>query len=48
MKCVTCKREIKKLKKNELYNCQCGAKLLAVQIKKELVVMDLRLNKGEK
>lgn len=48
MKCISCKTEIKKLKKNELYKCQCGANLLAVMIKKELVVMDLRLNKEEK
>lgn len=49
MKCVTCKRDIgRKLKKNELYNCQCGAKLLAVMINKELVIMDLSIKKGEK
>lgn len=48
MKCIACKAEIKKLKKNELYHCECGAKLLAIQMKKELVVMDLSMKKGEK
>ena len=48
MECIACKRPIgRKLKKNELYNCQCGAKLLAVEINKELIVMDLKNNKGE-
>lgn len=41
MKCVECGRELGKVKKNQLINCQCGAKLLAVEINKKLVIEDL-------
>lgn len=36
MKCTECGREIGKVKKNQLINCKCGAKLLAVEMNKNL------------
>lgn len=48
MRCPKCYKKIGKLKKHELYNCQCGAKLLAVEINKKLEVFDLSKNEGEK
>ena len=46
MICPTCKSNLlKKLKRNELYNCRCGAKLLAVEINKKLEIFNL--SKGE-
>ena len=48
MNCPRCHKEIGKLKKNKLYNCQCGSKLLAVEINKKLVVEDLSKDKGGK
>lgn len=47
MKCPECYKEIGKLKKHELYNCQCGAKLLAVEISKRLQVFDLSKEEEE-
>jgi Zn finger protein HypA/HybF involved in hydrogenase expression len=47
MNCPGCRREVK-IKKNQLYNCQCGAKLLAVEINKKLIVEDLSKDKEEK
>lgn len=44
MKCPECNREIK-IKKNQTYDCQCGAKLMAVEVGKKLIVENL---KGEK
>jgi len=46
MKCPKCSKDIQ-VKKNQLYNCQCGAKLLAVEINKKLVLEDLS-KKGER
>ncbi|WMM26696.1 hypothetical protein RBU61_08455 [Tissierella sp. MB52-C2] len=43
MNCPKCGREIE-IKKNKLYNCQCGAKLLAVEINKKLIIEDLSKN----
>lgn len=48
MRCIKCGKEIGKLKKHELYNCQCGAKLLAVEINKKLEIFDLSKDKGER
>ena len=48
MKCPGCKNEIGKLKKNQLYDCQCGAKLLAVEVNKKLIIEDLSKDKEEK
>lgn len=48
MNCPRCKNEIGKLKKNQLYDCQCGAKLLAVEVKKKLIIEDLRKDKEVK
>lgn len=39
--CTRCRRKIK-IKKNQLYDCQCGAKLMAVEINKKLVISDVR------
>ncbi len=36
MKCVKCSREIGKLKKNQVYDCKCGEKLMTVEINKNL------------
>lgn len=47
MKCPKCNREIN-IKKNKLYSCQCGSKLLAVEINKKLVIEDLSKDKGDK
>ena len=41
MKCPNCRREVS-IKKNQTVDCQCGAKLLATQIKGKLEVFDLR------
>lgn len=38
--CTRCGRKIK-IKKNLLYDCQCGAKLMAVEINKKLVISDV-------
>lgn len=47
MKCPSCYKEIGKLKKHELYSCQCGAELLAVEINKKLQVFDLSKEEEE-
>lgn len=47
MRCPKCYKNIGKLKKHRLYNCSCGAKLLAVEINKELEVFDLSKNTEE-
>lgn len=44
MRCPECNRAIK-IKKNQLYNCQCGAKLLAVEINRKLIVENLKEEK---
>ncbi|WP_159436143.1 hypothetical protein [Anaerosalibacter sp. Marseille-P3206] len=44
MRCPKCGRGVK-IKKNQLYNCQCGAKLLAVEINKKLIVENLKKEK---
>ncbi len=41
MKCPKCRCEIK-IKKNELKNCKCGAKLMAIKINKKLIIEDLK------
>ena len=41
MKCPRCGQEIL-IKKNLLYNCQCGARLLAILIKGKLEIFDLK------
>lgn len=41
MKCPKCDKQVN-IKKNQLYECQCGARLLTVEIKKELKIFDLR------
>ena len=41
MKCPKCNRKIA-IKKNQSIDCQCGAKLLATQIKGKLEIFDLR------
>lgn len=38
--CTRCRRKIK-IKKNLLYDCQCGAKLMGVEINKKLVISDV-------
>lgn len=46
MICPACKNKlIRKLKKNQMYDCKCGAKLLAVEINKKLEIFNL--SKGE-
>lgn len=47
MKCVNCKSEVGELKKHHHLVCKCGAKLMCIQIKKELILVDLRIDKGE-
>ena len=47
MRCLSYYKEIGKMKKNQLLKCRCGAKLLAVEINKELEVFDLRKNTEE-
>lgn len=44
MRCPECGREIK-IKKNQVVNCQCGAKLMAVEIYKKLVIENLKEEK---
>lgn len=44
MKCPVCKRELK-IKKNQVIDCQCGAKLMAVEIYKKLVIENLKEEK---
>lgn len=48
MICPTCNREVGKIKKHKLINCQCGAKLLAVEVKKKLILCDLKNDKEER
>lgn len=47
MRCPSCYKEVGKMKKNQLLKCRCGAKLLAVEINKELEVFDLSKDEGE-
>lgn len=47
MKCLRCKREIGKLKKYQLYKCTCKAKLMCLEINKNLILVDLSKDKGE-
>lgn len=50
MRCPRCNKEIN-AKKHRVNDCSCGAKLLAVEINKKLVIEDvtpdLDLKKGE-
>ncbi|CAK7025415.1 hypothetical protein [Tissierella sp.] len=46
MKCPKCGRDVN-IKKNNLFNCRCGAVLIAVEIYKKLVVADVKNYKGE-
>ncbi len=41
MKCPKCRRKIY-IKKNQFVDCKCGARLMAVEINKKLVVEDLK------
>lgn len=45
MKCPKCKKKID-IKKNQTLDCQCGAKLLAMQIKGKLEIFNLRKDEG--
>lgn len=47
MNCPKCNIEVN-IKKNNLFNCKCGAVLIAVQIYKKIIVVDLNKNEGEK
>lgn len=47
MNCPKCGAEVN-IKKNNLFNCKCGAVLIAVQIYKKIIVVDLSEDKGEK
>lgn len=40
MKCPNCSREID-IKKYSLYDCECGSKLLAIQINKQIIIQDV-------
>lgn len=43
MICPTCKSKLNiKIKKNELADCKCGAKLLAIEINKRLILCDVK------
>ena len=44
MRCPKCGREIK-IKKNQFIDCKCGAKLMAVEINKKLIVENLKEEK---
>lgn len=44
MKCPECNREIR-IKKNQVIDCQCGAKLMAVEINKKLLIENLKEEK---
>lgn len=49
MICPTCKRELKvKLKKYQMCNCKCGAKLMLIETNKKLILVDLKNDEGEK
>ncbi|MEW9124869.1 MAG: hypothetical protein AB2421_19310 [Thermotaleaceae bacterium] len=41
MKCPKCGKQIK-IKKHQLLDCICGARILAVEINKKLIVEDLK------
>lgn len=41
MKCPKCNRKTD-IKKYKIVDCQCGARLLAVQVKGKLEIFDLR------
>ena len=47
MICPTCKTGIRKLKKNEVFDCRCGVKLLAIEINKKIIICDVT-NKEER
>ena len=38
--CPNCKRQIS-IQKYKLYTCMCGARLLAIQIHKEITIQDV-------
>ncbi|MBU5424974.1 hypothetical protein KQI41_01010 [Tissierella pigra] len=42
MKCPSCKRDVEKLKKYQVADCKCGAKLMCVELNKNLILIDLR------
>ncbi|WP_269844707.1 hypothetical protein [Sporanaerobacter acetigenes] len=44
MKCPECNREIR-IKKNQVIDCQCGARLMAVEINKKLLIENLKEEK---
>lgn len=44
MRCPECGREIS-IKKNQVVDCQCGAKLMAVEINKKLYIENLKEEK---
>jgi hypothetical protein len=46
VQCPKCKRDIN-IKKNQVIDCKCRAKLQAVEIKKKLIIIDVRNDKGE-
>lgn len=47
MNCPKCNIEVN-IKKNNLFNCKCGAVLVAVELCKKLVIADVKKYKGEK
>lgn len=44
MKCPVCDREIR-IKKNQVVDCQCGARLMAVEINKKILIENLKEEK---
>ena len=47
MQCPKCTREVGKVKKHHVIICKCNAKLMCVEVKKELILLDLKNYKGE-
>lgn len=49
MICPNCKESIKyKPKKNEVLDCICGAKIIAIEINKRTILCDVTENRGNK
>lgn len=47
MKCIECGREVENLKKYQIHECICKAKLMCIEVKGKKQLIDLR-NKEEK
>lgn len=41
MKCPECNQPVN-IKRNNLYNCICGAVLIAVKVNEKLIIVDVR------